>query len=60
MPRLDTSRQEIEHHKWRGIQSYKNFEFLRVGVHVRVWKAYGIGKGKLIRNQELRNRENLV
>ena len=49
---VDTSRQEIEHHKWTGIQSYNNFEFLRVGV--RVWKAYGIGKGKLIRNQELK------
>ena len=49
---VDTSRQEIEHHKWTGIQSYNNFEFLRVGV--RLWKAYGIGKGKLIRNQELK------
>lgn len=49
---VDTSRQEIKHHKWTGIQSYNNFEFLRGGV--RVWKAYRIGKGKLIRNQELK------
>ena len=48
---VDTSRQEIEHHKWTGIQSYNNFEFIRSGV--RVWKAFGIGKGKLIRNQKL-------
>ncbi|XP_078382539.1 uncharacterized protein LOC144665220 [Oculina patagonica] len=49
---VDTSRKDISQHKWTGIQSLNNFEFHRLGV--RVWKAYGIGKGKLIRNQEMK------
>ena len=48
----DTARKETEHQKWTGIQSYNNFEFQRSGI--RVWKAYGIGKGKQIHNQEIK------
>ena len=49
---VDTARKETEHQKWTGIQSYNNFEFQRSGI--RVWKAYGIGKGKQIHNQEIK------
>ena len=49
---VDTTRKEIEHHKWTGIQSYNNFDFQRSGI--RVWKAYEIGKGKQIHNQEIK------
>ena len=53
---VDTSRQDITQHKWTGIQSLNNFEFQRLGV--RVWRAFDIGKGKLIRTQELRKMAN--
>ena len=49
---VDTSKQDITQHKWTGIQSFNNFEFQRLGI--RVWKAYGIGKGKLMRTQDLK------
>lgn len=49
---VDTSRQDITHHKWTGIQSLNNFQFETLGV--RVWKAYGIGRGRLIRTQQLK------
>ena len=48
----DTSEQELTQHKWSGIQSFNNFEFQRLGI--RVWKTYGIGKGKLTRKQDLK------
>ncbi len=41
----------INQHKWVGIQSFNNFEFLRTGI--RLWKAFGVGKGKLISNAQL-------
>lgn len=50
---VDVSKQSITDHKWKGIQSLNNFEFLSTGI--RVWKAFGIGKGKLIKNQVLKN-----
>ena len=53
---VDTSKQEITRHKWTGIQSFYNFEFQRLGI--RVWKAYGIGKGKLMRTQDLKTMSN--
>ena len=53
---VDTSKQEITQHKWTGIQSFNNFEFQRLGI--RVWKAYGIGKGKLMRTQDLKTMSN--
>ena len=49
---VDTAWKETERQKWTGIQSYNNFEFQRSGI--RVWKAYGIGKGKQIHNQEIK------
>ena len=49
---IDTSEQEITQHKWSGIQSFNNLEIQRLGS--KVWKAYGIGKGKLTRKQELK------
>lgn len=48
---VDTTKQQIVKHKWTGITSFTNFEFLKSGI--RVWKAYDIGKGKLIKNAEL-------
>ena len=53
---VDTSKQEITQHKWTGIQSINNFEFQRLGI--MVWKAYGIGKGKLMRTQDLKTMSN--
>ena len=50
---VDVSKQAITDHKWKGIQSLNNFEFLSTGV--RVWKAFAIGKGKLIRNKILKD-----
>lgn len=53
---VDASRQDITQHKWTGIQSFNNFEFQQLGV--RVWRAFNIGKGKLIRTQELKKMAN--
>ena len=49
---IDARKQEIKQYRWPGVQSLNNFEFQRLGI--RVWKAYGIGKGKLIRSQDLK------
>ena len=49
---IDARKQEIKQHRWPGVQSLNNFEFQRLGI--RVWKAYGIGKGKLIRSQDFK------
>ena len=48
---VDTSKQNIFKHKWTGITSFNNFKFRKTGI--RVWKAYNIGKGKLIKNRQL-------
>lgn len=48
---VDTTKQQIFKHKWTGITSFNNFQFLKSGI--RVWKAYKIGKGKLITKKEL-------
>lgn len=37
----------------KGIQSLNNFEFLSTGI--RVWKAFGVGKGKLLKNKMLKD-----
>jgi hypothetical protein len=49
---VDATKQMINQHKWVGIQSFNNFEFLRTGI--RLWKAFGVGKGKLISNAQLK------
>jgi hypothetical protein len=49
---VDTSKQKIFKHKWKGITSFNNFQFQKTGI--RGWKAYNIGKGKLIKNRELK------
>ena len=48
---VDTTKQQISTHKWTGITSFNNFEFTKTGV--RVWKAYNIGKGQLIKRKDL-------
>ena len=48
----DTSKQKIFKHSWTGITSFNNFEFLNSGI--RVWRAYKIGKGKLIKQKEMK------
>lgn len=53
---VDVAKQEMSDHTWKGIQSLNNFEFLSTGV--RVWKAFGIGKGKLLKNKVLREMAN--
>jgi hypothetical protein len=48
----DTSKQKIFKHNWTGITLFNNFEFLNSGI--RMWKAYKIGKGKLIKKTEIK------
>ena len=48
---VDVSKQVMTDHKWKGIQSLNNFEFLSTGM--RVWIAFGVGKGKLLKNKVL-------
>lgn len=50
---VDVSKQVMTDHKWKGIQSLNNFEFLSTGI--RVWKAFGVGKAKLFKNKVLKD-----
>lgn len=50
---VDVSKQVMTDHKWKGIQSLNNFEFLSTGI--RVWKAFRVGKGKLLKNKVLKD-----
>ena len=43
---IDETKQELEVNKIDGFSKYHNFKFEEDGI--RVWKAYGIGQGKLI------------
>lgn len=49
---VDVAKQEMSDHNWKGIQSLNNFQFVRTGI--RVWKAFEIGKGKLLKNKLLK------
>ena len=48
---INRTKQQIFTHKWTGITSFNNFEFLKSGI--KVWRAYKIGKGKLIKKAEI-------
>ena len=50
---VDTIKQDITTHKWKGITSFYNFEFNKDGI--KVWKAFEIGSGKLITSKKLRD-----
>lgn len=53
---IDTAKQSLHHHSWTGIQAMSNFEFSETGI--RMWKAYSIGPGKLVRyNRLIKNGE---
>lgn len=54
---LDISKQDINDHNWKGIQSLNNFEFRSTGI--RVWKAFSVGTGKLVKNKELKDMASL-
>jgi hypothetical protein len=49
---IDRTKQQIAKHKWTGITLFNNFEFLKTGI--KMWKAYKIGKGKLIKKADIK------
>ncbi|CAB4039653.1 Hypothetical predicted protein [Paramuricea clavata] len=49
---ISRTKQQIAKHKWTGITLFNNFEFLKSGI--KVWKAYKIGKGKLIKKADIK------
>ena len=50
--RIQESCQTMTKHSMTGIQSLNNFSFESTGL--RVWKAYGVGPGKLITHAQLK------
>lgn len=50
---VNESKQQITSHKWRGIQALHNFQFSPEGI--RVWQAFNVGPGKMIKNKELKS-----
>ena len=49
--RIDRSKQTLTTHKWKGVNAITNIKFTEVGI--QVFKAFGIGAGHLITNNQL-------
>ena len=48
---IDRSKQTLKKHKWKGVNAITNLHFTEAGI--MIYKAFGIGAGKLITNEEL-------
>ena len=51
---IDSDKQEMFNHNWKGIQAMSNFEFTYNGV--RMWKVYNTGEGKCFRYDKLQTK----
>ncbi|XP_063419323.1 uncharacterized protein LOC134702179 [Mytilus trossulus] len=49
---INTEKQQIFSHKWKGVQNITNLEFM--AEKVIIWKAYGIGNGNSIPMSEVK------
>ena len=49
--RIDRSKQTLTTHKWKGVNAITNLKFTELGI--QVFKAFGVGTGQLITNNQL-------